>query len=39
MRLIHCKKCGAALVTEDSLLERMSDAIHELNEKARKEKK
>ena len=35
MKLIHCKKCGAALVTEDALLERMNDTIHELNEKAR----
>lgn len=35
MRLIHCRKCGAALVTEDALIERMQDAIHELNEKAR----
>lgn len=38
MKLIHCKKCGAAIVTEDALLERMNDAIHELNEKARREK-
>lgn len=38
MKLIHCKKCGAALVTEDALLERMNDTIHELNEKARREK-
>lgn len=38
MRLIHCKKCGAALVTEDALIERMNDAIHELNEKARHSK-
>lgn len=36
MRLIHCKKCGAALVTEDALVERMNDTIHELNEKARR---
>ena len=38
MKLIHCKKCGAALVTEDALLERMNDCIHELNEKARRSK-
>lgn len=38
MRLIHCKKCGAAIVTEDALIERMNDFIHELNEKARKSK-
>lgn len=36
MRLIHCKKCGAALVTEDALIERMNDTIHELNKKARR---
>lgn len=35
MRLIRCKKCGAAIVTENALIERMSDAVHELNEKAR----
>ena len=34
MRLIHCKKCGAAIVTENVLIERMNDAVHELNEKA-----
>lgn len=38
MRLIHCKKCGAALVTENALIERMNDTIHELNEKARHSK-
>lgn len=38
MRLIHCMKCGAALVTEDALVERMNDTIHELNEKARHSK-
>lgn len=38
MRLIHCRKCGAALVTEDALIERMNDTIHELNEKARHSK-
>ena len=38
MRLIHCKKCGAAMVTEDALIERMEDTIHELNEKARSSK-
>ena len=36
MRLIHCKKCGAAVVTEDALIERMNDSIHELNENARR---
>lgn len=35
MRLIHCKKCGAAMVTDNALIERMNDTIHELNEKAR----
>lgn len=35
MRLIRCKKCGAAICTEDNLIERMSDFSHELNEKAR----
>ena len=35
MRLIHCKKCGAAMVTENALIERMNDAVHELHEKAR----
>lgn len=39
MRLIRCRKCGAALVTEDALIERMNDTIHELNEKARHSKK
>lgn len=39
MRLIHCKKCGSAIVTEDSLVERMQDYIAELNQKARKCKK
>lgn len=38
MKLIHCKKCGAAIVTENGLVERMQDYIHELNEKARKSK-
>ena len=38
MRLIKCKKCGSAIVTEDALLERMNDTIHELNEKARNSK-
>jgi len=38
MKLIHCKKCGAAMVTEEALLERMNDTIHELNEKARRSK-
>ena len=38
MRLIHCKKCGAAMVTENALIERMNDTIHELNEKARRSK-
>ena len=38
MRLIHCKKCGAAMVTENALIERMNDTIHELNEKARHSK-
>lgn len=38
MRLIHCKKCGAAMVTEDALIERMEDTIHELNEKVWKER-
>ena len=38
MKLIHCRKCGAAIVTENALVERMNDAIHELNEKARKAK-
>lgn len=35
MRLIRCKKCGSAITTEDGLIERMNDTIHELNEKAR----
>ena len=38
MRLIKCKKCGSAIVTEDALIERMNDTIHELNEKARHSK-
>ncbi len=38
MRLIHCRKCGSAIVTEDALIERMNDTIHELNEKARHSK-
>lgn len=38
MRLIHCKKCGAAMVTENALIERMNDTVHELNEKARRSK-
>ncbi|MGN0338638.1 MAG: hypothetical protein ACI4EE_14185 [Lachnospiraceae bacterium] len=38
MRLIHCKKCGAAMVTENGLIERMNDTVHELNEKARHSK-
>lgn len=36
MKLIHCRKCGAAICTEDGLVERMSDVIHELNVKARR---
>lgn len=35
MKLIHCKKCGSAICSEDALIERMNDTIHELNEKAR----
>ncbi len=27
MRLIHCKKCGAMIATEDSSMERMYDEI------------
>ena len=38
MKLIHCKKCGAAITTDDGLIERMNDTIHELNEKARRSK-
>lgn len=38
MKLIHCKKCGSAIVTENALIERMNDTIHELNEKARHSK-
>lgn len=38
MKLIHCKKCGSAIVTENALIERMNDTIHELNEKARRSK-
>lgn len=38
MKLIKCKKCGSAIVTEDALLERMNDTIHELTEKARNPK-
>lgn len=38
MRLIRCRKCGAAITTEDGLIERMNDTIHELNEKARRSK-
>lgn len=37
MKLIRCRN-GAALVTEDALIERMNDTIHELNEKARHSK-
>jgi len=36
MKLVHCKKCGAAIVTEDALLERMQDMVNELAEKQRK---
>ena len=36
MKLIHCRKCGAPLVTDDAIIERMQDYAHELNEKARK---
>ena len=39
MKLIHCKKCGAAITTDDGLIERMNDTIHELNEKARRSKR
>lgn len=35
MRLIKCKKCGATVCTEDAMIERMSDTIHDLHEKAR----
>lgn len=38
MRLIRCRKCGSAITTEDGLIERMNDTIHELNEKARRSK-
>lgn len=38
MKLIHCKKCGHPMITEDAIVERMNDTIHELNEKARKSK-
>lgn len=38
MKLIHCKKCGSAIVTEDALVERVNDTIHEMNEKARRSK-
>lgn len=38
MRLIRCKKCGSAITTEDGLIERMNDTIHDLNEKARRSK-
>lgn len=38
MKMIRCRKCGASMISEDGLIERMSDTIHELNEKARKSK-
>lgn len=38
MRLVKCRKCGASIVTDDGLIERMNDTVHELNEKARRAK-
>lgn len=39
MRLIKCRKCGATICTDETFQERMLDAINELSEKARKDKK
>lgn len=39
MRLIKCRKCGATICTEETMQERILDAIEELNERARKDRK
>ena len=36
MRLITCKKCGTQVVTNGTLVEKMFDALSEVNEKAKK---
>jgi hypothetical protein len=36
LRLVKCKKCGAVVMSTDTLIQSMMDTIHELNEKARK---
>jgi transcriptional regulator NrdR family protein len=39
MRLIKCRKCGAAICTDETFQERMLDAIAECNNRARKDRK
>jgi hypothetical protein len=33
--MIHCQKCGAAIVSDETLLQRILDAMEETNRKAR----
>lgn len=39
MKLIKCRKCGSAICTDATFQDRMLDAINELSEKARKDKR
>ena len=39
MRLIKCRKCGATIATDEAFVQRMLDAINELNSMARKDRK
>lgn len=39
MRLIKCRKCGATISTDETFVQRMLDAINELSEKARRDKR
>lgn len=39
MRLIKCRKCGATIATDETFIQRMLDAINELSDKARKDRR
>ena len=39
MRLVKCRKCGATVITDSTLLESMIDAMNDLNEKALRAKR
>ena len=39
MRLIKCRKCGATISTDETFVQRMLDAINELSEKARRDRR